>query len=76
MANNAQIPASGYLRLYQIIGNLKADPPIPPLIPISATAWWNGVREGRFPQPIKLGPRTTVWRAEDVRKLIEEGVQE
>jgi hypothetical protein len=28
------LPATGYLRLYQIIGNPKADPPIPPLIPV------------------------------------------
>ena len=43
------------------------------LIPVSKSAWWQGVKEGRFPQPLKLGPRTTVWRAEDLRKLIAHG---
>lgn len=40
------------------------------LLPISKSAWWLGVKEGRFPKPIKLGPRTTVWRVEDIRALI------
>ncbi len=26
-----------------------------------------------FPRPIKLGPRITAWRVEDIRKLISEG---
>ena len=39
-------------------------------IPISKSAWWEGVRAKRFPQPLKLGPRTTVWRAEDIREFI------
>ena len=58
------------LRIRQIIGDPKAIPPIPPLIPVSMSTWWAGVREGRFPKPIKLGPRTTVWRMEDIRALI------
>jgi predicted DNA-binding transcriptional regulator AlpA len=29
------------------------------------------VKSGRFPEPIKLGPRITVWRVEDIRELIE-----
>ncbi|HXD35423.1 MAG TPA: AlpA family phage regulatory protein, partial [Rhodanobacter sp.] len=33
--------------------------------------WWNGVRSGRFPKPVKLGPRTTAWRVEDIRALID-----
>ncbi|WP_083923380.1 helix-turn-helix transcriptional regulator [Amorphus coralli] len=42
-------------------------------IPVSKSTWWAGVKDGRFPQPIKLGPRITVWRAEDIRALIEKG---
>jgi predicted DNA-binding transcriptional regulator AlpA len=40
-------------------------------IPISRSAWWLGVSQGRFPQPIKLGPRTTAWREQDIDALIE-----
>lgn len=65
------LPKTGFLRLPQIIGNPKADPPIPALIPISKSSWWKGVKEGRFPASLKLSARTTVWRAADIYKLIE-----
>ena len=64
------LPETGYLRLPQIIGNSKSNPPIPALIPVSKSTWWAGVKSGRFPAPIKLGPRITVWRVEDIRELI------
>lgn len=67
----APLPETGYVRLPQIIGNPKATPPIPAIIPVSKSTWWNGVKEGRFPPSVKLGPRTTVWRVEDIRRLIE-----
>jgi len=70
-SNVVPLPETGYLRLSQIIGKPKADPPLPAIIPISKSSWWQGVKEGRFPQPIKLGPRTTVWRVEDIRQLID-----
>lgn len=50
---------------------LKAIPAPEGPIPVSKSAWWEGVREGRYPKPIKLGPRTTAWRAEDIRALFE-----
>lgn len=53
--------AYGFLRLPQVMA----------LIPISKSAWWKGCSTGRYPRPIKLGPRTTVWRAEDIRAFIE-----
>ncbi|RUR12402.1 helix-turn-helix transcriptional regulator [Legionella septentrionalis] len=62
----------GYLRLSQIIGNPNSKPPIPPLIPISKSTWWAGVKTGRFPKPVKFGSRITVWRVEDIRSLIEQ----
>jgi hypothetical protein len=64
------LPETGFLRLPQIVGNPTADPPIPPLIPVSKSTWWAGVRAGRYPRPIKVSPRCTVWRVEDVRELI------
>ena len=67
----ASLPETGFVRLYQIIGNPKATPPIPAVIPVSKSTWWNGIKEGRFPQSVKLGSRTTVWRVEDIRRLIE-----
>ena len=64
------LPETGFLRLPQIVGNPTADPPIPPLIPVSKSTWWAGIRDGRYPRPIKLSPKVTVWRVEDVRQLI------
>lgn len=65
------LPETGFLRLRQILGDPNATPPIPPIIPVRKTAWWSGIKSGRFPQPVKLGPRTTAWRVEDIRRLIE-----
>jgi hypothetical protein len=61
---------TGFLRLPQIIGDTKAEPPIPPIIPVCKSAWWAGIKQGKYPSGIKLGPRTTVWRVEDIRALI------
>jgi prophage regulatory protein len=60
------------LRLKQIIGDPNADPPIPPIVPVSKSTWWEGVRTGRFPKPVKtLGERITSWRSEDIGELIQ-----
>lgn len=69
-------PEIGFLRVAQIVGNPKANPPIPPIIPISKSAWWAGVSEGRYPKAIKLSARVTVWSVRDIRALIDEKVNE
>ena len=69
MQNTHQIPAAGFLRLPQIIGSRKNN--IPPIVPVSNTSWWAGVKSGKYPKPVKLGPKTTVWRVEDIRTLVE-----
>lgn len=67
-----ELPSTGYIRLSQIIGNPKAVPPIPAVIPVSKSTWWEGVRTGRYPQPVRtLGLRITAWRVEDIRALID-----
>jgi prophage regulatory protein len=67
-----QLPETGFLRLPQILGDPKANPPVPPVIPVCKSTWWAGVRAGRYPKPVKLSPRVTAWRASDIRKLIEQ----
>jgi prophage regulatory protein len=59
--------AAGLRRLASII---KPDGPIP----VSRSTWWAGVRSGRFPKPIKLGPRITAWRDSDIQRLIDDGI--
>lgn len=66
-----QLPETGYLRLKQIIGDPKANPPIPAVIPVCKSSWWAGVRSGKYPKPVKLGPRTTVWSVASIRALAE-----
>lgn len=63
------LPETGFLRLRQIIGDRKRG--VPGLIPIGPTNWWAGVKSGKYPKPLKLGPKTTVWRISDIRALIE-----
>ena len=55
------IPSTGFLRLPQVLA----------IIPISKSVWWEGCKTGRFPKPIKLGPRTTAWRTEDIAALVK-----
>jgi prophage regulatory protein len=62
------IPETGFLRLRQIIGDKKQK--IEPIIPVAASTWWQGIKDGRYPKGVKLSPRVTVWRASDIRALI------
>lgn len=70
------LPVTGYVRLQQIIGNPKANPPIPAIIPVSKSTWWAGVATGRYPKAYKLGPRTTAWKVEEIRALIAHGLEQ
>ena len=63
------LPETGFLRIWHILGNKKTNTPA--LIPVSRTTFLNGVKSGKYPKPVKLGQRTTAWRVEDIRKLIE-----
>ena len=63
------LPETGFLRLNQTIRGPQLDPPTPALIAVSKSAWREGVKIGRFPKAIKLGPRTTAWRVEDIREF-------
>jgi predicted DNA-binding transcriptional regulator AlpA len=51
-------------------GPKRPRPAVPAIVPVQKTAWWDGVKSGRFPKPVKLGPRVTAWRVEDIRALI------
>lgn len=67
----AALPEIGYLRLPQIIGDKAANPPIPALIPVGRSTFLQGVRTGRFPQPVKLSRRCTAWKVQDIRALVD-----
>ncbi len=57
------LPAFGFVKLKQILA------PHGP-IPVSKSTWWAGVGSGRFPKPVKIGPRSTAWDVNDIRALV------
>lgn len=59
------------LRLPQIIGDRKKG--IPAIIPVSRTTWFDGVKSGRFPQPIRLSEGVVAWRTEDILAIGKKG---
>jgi predicted DNA-binding transcriptional regulator AlpA len=46
-------------------------PQVLSLIPISRSAWWAGCKSGRFPKPVKIGPRTSAWKGSDIIAIME-----
>lgn len=54
------LPETGFVRLPQVLK----------VFPVSKSTWWAGVKSGIYPQPVKLGPKMTAWRIEDIRNLI------
>lgn len=58
---STSLPSAGFVRLPQVLA----------VYPISKSVWWQGVKDGTFPRPVRLSPRTTAWRVEDIRDLIE-----
>ena len=59
------LPETGFVRLPQILS----------ILPISRSTWWAGVKRGRYPKPVKLSARVTMWRAEDIHALLKELAQ-
>jgi len=54
------LPEIGFVRIKTILE----------IFPIGRSTWWDGVKSGKFPKPIKMGERTTAWKIEDIRALI------
>lgn len=64
MSNSISIPTlpqTGFLRLAQVLQ----------FIPVKKTRWYEGVKSGEFPKPIKMGT-ASLYRAEEIRALIEQ----
>jgi prophage regulatory protein len=60
--------ADTYLRLPQIVNNPKTG--TPGLLAISRSFFLDQVKKGRFPKPIKLSPRVSVWKRSDIEAII------
>lgn len=55
------LPETGFLRLPEVLR----------FFPVSKSTWWDGVKSGQYPAPIKLSANITAWRAEDIHTLIK-----
>ena len=45
------------------------------MIPVSKSSWWDGIKKGRFPKPVRLGPKTPAWKESDILALIKTGAE-
>jgi prophage regulatory protein len=65
-ASHGSLPEIGYVRQSQLI---------PAIFPFSSATLWRKVKAGTFSRPVKLGPRITAWKVEDIRAAIRDGVR-
>jgi len=54
------LQAEGFVRLSTVLS----------VVPVGRTRWYQGVRTGEFPAPVKIGEKVSAWRVSDIRKLI------
>ena len=52
----------GFYRLKQII---------PDILPISRSSFLRKVKDGEYPQPVRLGKRTVAWRKSEIQAYVE-----
>jgi len=58
--NDCKLPDTGFIRLKAVLHH----------IPVGKSSWWAGVKEGKYPKPIKIGQNITVWRSDEIQALI------
>lgn len=67
-------PEDRLLRIDEICGDPRKG--IPRMVPVDRESWRLGVLNGRYPQPIRIGQRFTVWKLSDIEKLLDQISQE
>jgi len=60
-AERSDIPEVGFLKIGEVLN----------FVPVSRSTWYQGIMDGIYPAPIKLGKRSSAWRCADIRALIE-----
>lgn len=55
-----QLNECSFLRLPEVLA----------LFPVSRTHWYQGIKDGKYPAPVKLSERTAAWRVSDIRALL------
>lgn len=62
--NGDGIDADRLLRLKSVLA----------VFPVSRSAWWEGIRSGIYPPPVRIGIRSVAWRDRDIKRLVEQGI--
>lgn len=52
----------GFIRLKDILQ----------LIPVCKSSWWQGVKEGRYPKQVNIGPRAVAWPRHKIVALVRQ----
>ena len=60
-----------WLRLSDIVGDTKAEPPIEALIPVSRSTIYRLIAAGKFPAPVKPLPSISLWSSEEINLALK-----
>jgi prophage regulatory protein len=63
------IPESGYVRVSQLLGCRRRG--LVPILPVSRSGLYAWIRDGRWPAPIRIGPKVIAWKASVVREALD-----
>ena len=39
-------------------------------IPVSRSSWYQGIRLGMYPEPVRIGKRSVAWRSNEIDQLV------
>jgi prophage regulatory protein len=57
-------PTDALVRIGKIVGPNG-------LIPVSRSAFYQGIRDGIYPRPVRLGKRTSAWRMSELMHVVQ-----
>ena len=60
---------TGFLRIWQIVGDKKRGAPA--IVPMSAATVWRLSRTGKFPKPYTITPGVTAWKGEEIQEFLD-----
>ncbi len=63
---SAQLKARRVIRIAELATTKKKKGHLP----VSPATLWRWTSEGKFPQPFKLGPNTTVWDLDEIEAFV------
>ncbi len=71
IADPKQTPALGLSSTLTMSAvNLYRLPQVLKRIPVSRSSWFAGIHTGRFPRGYNIGPRTTVWKSDEIDQVV------